>query len=107
MFFRYLRTENRVPFGVVAVREDGQFGVSLCSPKDVFLKVRGRDIASARADLNEHPTEMDGQLYVTRRSAIQRNGHGAIPARRADLVRRQIEWSIVQAKKYYQPKEAA
>lgn len=53
MLFRFLRDENRKPFGVmVAVQNDDgalDYGVSLCNSNDQWNRDRGREIALGRA----------------------------------------------------------
>ena len=48
MRFRYIR-DGRTPIACVCLTDDGQVGVSICSPKDAFNKARAREIAAGRA----------------------------------------------------------
>lgn len=53
MRFRYIR-DGRTPIACVCLTDDGQVGVSICSPKDAFNKARARAIAAGRASCQEH-----------------------------------------------------
>lgn len=45
----YVRDDAGVPFATVVTNGDGDFGVSLCSSKDRFVKKKGRMIATGRS----------------------------------------------------------
>ena len=45
----YVRDDAGVPFATVVTNGDGDFGVSVCSSKDRFVKKKGRMIATGRS----------------------------------------------------------
>lgn len=45
----YIRDENRRPYGVLVLLENGNVGMSLCHPKDKWDKEFGKDLAFGRA----------------------------------------------------------
>lgn len=50
MLVKYLRNENRIPYGCVVAVGPGMVGYSVCNPKDKFNKELGRQIAIGRAN---------------------------------------------------------
>lgn len=106
MFTRYLR-DGRIPYGVIVVLPNGNYGVSLCNPKDDFLKERGRNVAQARAEKGQILANFDGRIYITPNAAAQAaqpgadRNRGCLPQRKAKEIVDTVIWTTQKAREYY------
>ena len=64
MLVSYIRDKNSRPIGTVVALNRNEIGVAICNKKDRFNKIRGKDIAMARALQHKMPKVNSERLRI-------------------------------------------